>query len=57
MTVMVTLPAGHPLTGPVGDFLTDLTTAGRSPHTVRGDRGDLAAFAAGCGVQVDGQGL
>ncbi len=30
----------------IGDFLTDLTNGGRSPHTVRGYRGDLAAFAA-----------
>jgi integrase/recombinase XerC/integrase/recombinase XerD len=30
----------------VGDFLADLAHAGRSPHTVRGYRGDLAAFAA-----------
>ncbi len=30
----------------IGDFLIDLTNGGRSPHTVRGYRGDLAAFAA-----------
>jgi hypothetical protein len=29
-----------------GEFLVDLANAGRSPHTVRGYRSDLAAFAA-----------
>lgn len=43
--VRVELPAGHPLTGPVRGFLADLTAAGRSSHTVRGYRGDLAEFA------------
>ncbi len=45
MPATVTIPDGHPLAGPVGDFLTDLATAGRSPHTIRGYRCDLASFA------------
>ncbi|WP_322751713.1 MULTISPECIES: tyrosine-type recombinase/integrase [unclassified Frankia] len=45
MAATARIPDGHPLAGPARDFLTDLTTAGRSPHTVRGYRGDLAAFA------------
>jgi integrase/recombinase XerD len=42
----VELPAGHPLASPVGDFLIDLAAAGKSDHTVRCYRGDLAQFAA-----------
>jgi integrase/recombinase XerC/integrase/recombinase XerD len=45
VTATVTIPDNHPLAGPVADFLTDLATTGRSPHTIRGYRGDLAAFA------------
>jgi hypothetical protein len=41
----VGLPDAHPIAGSVRDFLADLTAAGRSPHTVRGYRGDLAEFA------------
>jgi hypothetical protein len=48
---VITVPAGggargHPLAVPVGEFLGDLVNAGRSPHTVRGYRGNLAGFAA-----------
>jgi integrase/recombinase XerD len=42
----VELPEGHPLAAPVGKFLVDLANVGRSPHTVRGYRSDLADFAA-----------
>jgi hypothetical protein len=42
----VVVPEGHPLAVPVGEFLGDLVNAGRSRHTVRGYRGDLAGFAA-----------
>lgn len=45
MSARVELPVGHPLAAPVGEFLADLVNAGRSPHTVRGYRGDLAGFA------------
>lgn len=38
------LADGHPLAGPVRDFLDDLRAAGRSPHTLRGYRSDLAEF-------------
>ena len=38
-------PHEHPLAALVGEFLVDLVNAGRSPHTVRGYRSDLAAFA------------
>jgi integrase/recombinase XerC/integrase/recombinase XerD len=41
----VELAARHPLAAPVRDFLVDLTAAGKSRHTVRGYRGDLAEFA------------
>jgi integrase/recombinase XerC/integrase/recombinase XerD len=36
----------HSLARHIGDFLTDLTNAGKSAHTVRAYRGDLIAFAA-----------
>lgn len=36
----------HPLARHIGDFLTDLTNAGRPATTVRAYRGDLIAFAA-----------
>lgn len=36
----------HPLAAPVEEFLVDLANAGRSPHTVRGYRDDLAGSAA-----------
>jgi len=52
----VELPAEHPRAAPVRDFLADLRAAGRSPHTIRGYRGDLAEFAqhhAGDIDQVD----
>jgi hypothetical protein len=42
----VELPEEHPLAPPVGEVLVDLANAGRSPHTIRGYRSDLAAFAA-----------
>jgi integrase/recombinase XerD len=41
----IELPDNHPLAGPVRDFLADLRAAGRSVHTLRGYRGDLAEFA------------
>lgn len=46
VSARVVVPDGHPLAAPVGEFLGDLVHAGRSPHTVRGYRGDLAGFAA-----------
>ncbi len=36
----------HPLARHIGDFLTDLSNANKSGHTVRAYRGDLIAFAA-----------
>ncbi|QTJ71425.1 tyrosine-type recombinase/integrase (plasmid) [Rhodococcus sp. ZPP] len=45
MPPRIELPEHHPLAGPIGEFLTDQTNAGRSPHTVRGYRGDLAQLA------------
>lgn len=42
MPARVELPAAHPMAPAIGEFLTDLANAGRSPHTVRGYRGDLA---------------
>lgn len=41
----VEFPESHPLAGPVERFLTDLANAGKSPHTLRCYRGDLAQFA------------
>jgi integrase/recombinase XerD len=41
----VVLPADHPMASAIGEFLTDLTNANRSAHTVRGYLGDLAQFA------------
>ena len=35
----------HPLARHIGDFLTDLSNANKSGHTVRAYRGDLIAFA------------
>jgi integrase/recombinase XerD len=49
----VELPDAHPLAEPVREFLADLRGAGRSPHTVRGYRGDLAEFAAHHAGDVD----
>jgi integrase/recombinase XerC/integrase/recombinase XerD len=46
VSARVELPDGHPLARPVTEFLGDLVNGGRSPHTVRGYRGDLAGFAA-----------
>lgn len=43
--VKLKLPEGHPLAAPIVDFLTDLEGAGRSIHTLRCYRGDLAQFA------------
>jgi hypothetical protein len=51
--VRVDLPDRHPIAGPVRDFLADLRNAGRSPHTVRGYRGDLAQFAQNHASDVD----
>jgi hypothetical protein len=45
VSARVELPGGHPLAAPVTEFLGDLVNAGRSPHTVRGYRADLAGFA------------
>jgi integrase/recombinase XerD len=45
VSARVVVPDGHPLAAPVSEFLRDLVNAGRSPHTVRGYRGDLAGFA------------
>lgn len=53
MPKAVALPDGHPLAGPVGEFLVELAAAGRSPHTVRGYRGDLARFATAHPVGLD----
>jgi integrase/recombinase XerD len=49
----VELPTEHPLADAVRDFLDDLHGAGRSPHTVRGYRGDLAEFAQHYGGPVE----
>jgi integrase/recombinase XerC/integrase/recombinase XerD len=49
----VELSEAHPLAEPVRDFLDDLRNARRSPHTVRGYRGDLAEFAAHHAGDVD----
>jgi hypothetical protein len=46
VSVKVEVPADHPLATPIGEFLSDLAGAGRSAHTVRCYRGDLAQFAA-----------
>ncbi len=43
MPSRVVLPADHPMASAIGEFLTDLTNANRSAHTVRGYR--LAQFA------------
>lgn len=45
MSAKVEFPQAHPLAEPVEEFLTDLANAGRSPHTLRCYRGDLAQFA------------
>lgn len=45
MPTRVELAAMHPMAEPVDEFLTDLANAGRSRHTIRCYRGDLAAFA------------
>lgn len=52
----IELPGEHPLAGPVRDFLSDLAFAGKSPHTIRAYRGDLAELArhhAGDVAQLD----
>lgn len=41
----IELPDAHPIADPVRDFLAELRAAGKSPHTVRGYRADLAEFA------------
>ncbi len=46
LVVIERLGLEHPLARHLGDFLTELSNAGGSAHTLRGYRGDLIAFAA-----------
>ncbi|MEU1813387.1 tyrosine-type recombinase/integrase [Micromonospora aurantiaca (nom. illeg.)] len=49
----IELTEAHPLADPIRDFLGDLRSARRSPHTVRGYRSDLAEFASHHPSDVD----
>jgi integrase/recombinase XerC/integrase/recombinase XerD len=47
------LGTAHPLARHIGNFLTDQKNAGRSEHTVRAYRGDLAQFAGHHDGEID----